>query len=43
MFAGEEQSASYDDIMPIANIAKEHLPLVDALPRNVTFIVEAAE
>lgn len=43
LFAGEEQSASYGDIMPIANIAKEHLPLVDALPRDVTFVVEAAE
>lgn len=43
LFAGEEQSSSYGDIMPIAHIDAEHLPLVAALPRDVTFLVEAAE
>lgn len=42
LFSGEEQSASYGDIMVIAHIDKAHLHLVEKLPEDVTFTVELA-
>lgn len=42
LFDGEEQSGGYKDMMIIAHIADEHLPLVLSLPTTVEFTVELA-
>ncbi|WPC76333.1 cyclophilin-like fold protein [Vibrio porteresiae] len=42
LFSGEEQSASYGDIMVIAHIDDEHLHLVEGLSADVTFTVALA-
>lgn len=42
LFDGEEQSSSYRNMMIIAHIDEEYLPLVKSLPEDVRFVVEAA-
>lgn len=40
LYAGEEQSASYTDLMIIGHIAEKDLPLVHKLPERVTLCIE---
>lgn len=43
LFTGEEISKNYTDMMIIAHIDEQDLPLIDELPAKVTFEVELAE
>lgn len=43
LYAGEEQSQAYEDMMIIGHIDAEDLSLVKSLPSSVTFTVELEE
>lgn len=43
LFDGEEDSASYDNMMIIAHLDEENLQLVKTLARNVEFALEVVE